>query len=177
MRGEVANGDQIAIVETVVDITIAVIDGLGRGPEAEHAALLAAKAVRDHAAADVDEILHLSDVALRGSRGAAMTVLRVNALSGRVRHAGIGNIEVALLPGSSFRGVLVPGVVGGSIRKVVVTESRLELGDLLVVHTDGVSRRMALEPLRTLSARVAAREVLTRYGKDNDDAACVVVRR
>ena len=52
-------------------------------------------------------------------------------------------------------------------------------GDVLVLFTDGVKERFELQDypqLRYEGAKTIARTIVTRYGKDHDDAGCVVLR-
>ena len=72
--------------------------------------------------------------------------------------------------------MLVPaGVLGGAYRPARAQSLDFAVGDLLVMHTDGVRSRFDLAPLRSLPPDELARAVVSTHGKTTDDAACAVV--
>jgi hypothetical protein len=176
LLGEVECGDQFA-VHTREGITTAVLaDGLGHGAEAARAARLAADLVKESGALPLVKLLGACHDALRGSRGAAVTLLRCSARDHTLSHCGVGNVELVGLTRHRIRPITTPGIVGVRARRLAETTHVLSAGDLLVLHTDGVSSRLSLEPLQALDAQAAAGAVLRAYAKDHDDAACIVVR-
>ena len=55
----------------------------------------------------------------------------------------------------------------------------LEPGDLIILHTDGVSSRFSAADYPSAShhsPEEVARNIIQRYGKNHDDAACIAVR-
>ena len=169
-------GDQLAVVTDGARATIVVADGLGHGPAAEAAALLAIEHVRKAGTATVSDLLRGCHEALRGTRGAAVTILSIDPARGELIHAGIGNVELATLSREPIRPIALPGIVGARMRKVVESAHRVHAGDLIVVFTDGISSRLSLERYRTGEPQPIADDLLARHAKAHDDAACVVVR-
>jgi anti-sigma regulatory factor (Ser/Thr protein kinase) len=70
----------------------------------------------------------------------------------------------------------VPGVLGGAFRKIMPQRFDLAVGDLIVVHSDGITSHFDTLRARALDASNAASEVLAVHGRSYDDASCVVAR-
>ena len=71
------------------------------------------------------------------------------------------------------------GMLGQAIRRPVVRKELLSDGDSLVLCTDGIRERYELNEIqgfRTLSADALAHQIVGQFGKDHDDATCLVVR-
>ena len=89
------------------------VDGLGHGPAAAQAAERATLAIAQASWEDLGAVMRHCDAALRGTRGAAVTLLRIGR-DGKAEHCGIGNIALAFFgqrasaatpgPGSWARG-------------------------------------------------------------------------
>ena len=69
------------------------IDGLGHGGEAARAAQAAAEVVRASPSRDLVTLVQDCHAALRGTRGAAISLAFVSAANGRVTWLGVGNVE------------------------------------------------------------------------------------
>jgi negative regulator of sigma-B (phosphoserine phosphatase) len=175
IRSERACGDQIAVMGDAESTTIVVADGLGHGPEAELAARRACDLARESDLTDVERVIRACDLSLRGTRGAALAVVRIERTLD-VQIAIIGNVDVRGITRERLHALGVGGVVGHRVRKVLVTRSKLEPGDLVLVFTDGISSRFSLEPYEAMSAAIAAPAILAAHGKESDDAACVFLR-
>ncbi len=175
MPGELECGDQLGVVRDGVRSLVALADGVGHGPEAAAAACAAIAAVTRDPWAPLGEILSRCHRDLASTRGAALTLIRVDAARHQVEHVAIGNVEVAALAREATRWIAVPGIVGSRVRKLLVSQQRLHAGDLLAIHTDGISRRLDLGRYRAIDASSLASKLLQDYGSPHDDAACVVV--
>jgi serine phosphatase RsbU (regulator of sigma subunit) len=60
-----------------------------------------------------------------------------------------------------------------------VQQLTLQRGDVVLLHTDGVSERFELEDYPEILGHAPAtivRVVLRRFGKDRDDAGCLALR-
>ncbi len=174
--GEEVCGDRWLVVPRDEGLLVAVADGLGHGPQAAAAATAACRCLEQGAAsAPLDDLLRECDRAIAATRGAAVTVCFVDVVRGELRHAGVGNVEVHALAAAPIRPVTMPGVVGGGFRRAVQTAFPLHAGDLVAVFSDGVSSRLQLERYRHRDAQAAADAILHDWGKDHDDATCVVI--
>lgn len=173
-HGEVENGDAV-FAATLHDgaAVLAVIDGLGHGPNAARAAAAAVEALASatsrHDAVAIVEALHGS---LRGTRGAAATVCTLRA--GHLVACGVGNVALRTR-GTQVPFVLSPGILGGQVRAFRRVEARLASGDRLLLHSDGISARFSLEDVARLGAEEACTAIFERHWRANDDGTVLVV--
>jgi hypothetical protein len=176
--GESECGDQWAI-ETRGDQTfMALADGVGHGPAAAVAAKRAVQLARGSGARTLAEIILACHTELIGTRGVVMTLLRCCTRTGTLTHCGVGNVELNGLTATPIRPITTSGIVGGRAwrQRLVETSHQLHAGDVLVAHTDGISRTIAFDRLRALGPQAIADAILTHHAKAHDDAACIVIR-
>lgn len=174
-RGEVECGDAYLVSWQDDGALIAVIDGLGHGPEAARASRAACAYIEAHEGDSPGTLMHGLHKALAHTRGAAVALMRIRPRAGEMTHSSVGNVEVAGLSKEEVRPLCTPGIVGYKMRRVVERCFPIHGGDILVVFTDGVSRRLDLEAYRHREAQDLAEAVLIDWGKDHDDATCVSV--
>lgn len=153
---------------------MAVVDGLGHGNEAAIAAHAATRTVLEHRDLPLEQILRHCDRQLQPTRGAAMAVLRL-AEDGSGEFCGIGNIEVQSLAGRPVGLFCLPGIVGHSLRALRTMPFTLQGGDILCLHSDGVSSRGNLRGCLPGAPRVVARCIVDAWGRLHDDATAVVL--
>lgn len=162
---------------------LAVVDGLGHGTEAAHAADLAVDFLRDHVQ-QCNEPVALDILArglhqrLRHSRGAVAGLAWVDPRADEIRYVGIGNVEVRLIADYPSRLFSRPGLLGNS-RPIFPDVQRTPFGprSLLILHTDGVGPiALGTVPHHVPCVEVA-RSLLARWARPDDDATVVVARR
>jgi serine phosphatase RsbU (regulator of sigma subunit) len=116
---------------------------------------------------------------LKGTRGAAVGLCAIDAATGRIDYAGIGNTAIRRFGKAETRLVSQDGILGQNMRTPRPQTLQLEPGDLIVLYTDGVSDRFTSDDypgvLRHAPKEVAS-NIIQRFGKDHDDAACIAVR-
>lgn len=180
LKGEPVSGDTWVLERDGGVITLLVADGLGHGPfaaEASQAAVEAFRPLVGEAPAQRVEGIH---DALRRTRGAAVSVARIDPLAGSVRYAGIGNIAAQILAGSGAQSLVsMNGTAGHQARTIREFSYDFPPGALLVVHSDGLSVRWTLEryPGVTLRDPAVLAALLHRdHGRARDDATVVVAR-
>ena len=94
-------------------------------------------------------------------------------------YAGVGNTAVRRFGKIETRLVSADGVLGHIIRSLVPQTLQLEPGDTIVLYTDGVSARFTAEEYPGVMRHDpsdVANNIVQRFGKGHDDAACVAVR-
>lgn len=161
-------------------LLVMLCDGLGHGPLAERASQAAVKAF--HAARDLspEGVLHAVHLALRGTRGGAVAVARIDPAAGRLLYCGIGNVSGFLVGEGGRRALLsAPGIVGAHMRRLRTFEEPLPEHGALVMHSDGLTERWdhaALPGLLHHSPLVMAGQLLREAGGRRDDASVVVVK-
>jgi hypothetical protein len=171
--GETANGDcPIVRTDDSRCTLVAVMDGLGHGPEAALASQRAAQHLLstnlDAALVQIMEGLHRE---LAGTRGAAGTVCLIRG--GAVEACAVGNVEVR---SGELRLPLVSsaGVLGVRVPKFRPCLAQVSSAVRLVLFSDGISSRTRVEDYRRLSPRAACDEIIHRHRRQEDDATVLV---
>lgn len=181
LRGESVCGDTVAHRATPTGWLLMVADGLGHGPLAAEASRAAAEVFATARSEDPAEIVQRMHAALGGTRGAAVTVARVDPAAGTVTHAGVGNISGRLLTTGTRARSLVPqpGIVGHRLPRVRAQQQPLGDTDLLVLHSDGLTDKWdgaALPPIARHEATLCAAALLRDAGTRRDDASVLALR-
>ncbi|MFD3442727.1 SpoIIE family protein phosphatase [Streptomyces sp. NPDC058685] len=174
--GEEVSGDGYAVSRHDGVWTGLVLDGLGHGPEAATATRRAVRTFRAHPHLPPAELLTALHEALRHSRGAAATVVRVHP--GYVEHCGIGNIRVVMCSregiAQQFTGQ--PGIVGYNMP--TPRTQQLEPAATVLVHTDGIDHRWTRDvpPAHLcLPPTLLAASLLHSHRRHRDDATALVL--
>ncbi|MNL13454.1 Stage II sporulation protein E (SpoIIE) [compost metagenome] len=153
------------------------IDGLGHGPEAALAMRAAREVLASNASDSPSSLVERCHLALRGTRGAAITVASLR--EDRLRWLGVGNVEALLVrtePPQLRFAPLRAGVVGEVLPPSSEAELPLQVGDTLIFATDGIRADFADAPEIGLRPAEVAQRVLERFGKASDDALVLVLR-
>ncbi len=181
-RGEARSGD-LAVVTLVPDgALVAGIDGLGHGREAAHAADRAAAVVSEDRTRDLPLLIRSCHVALRGTRGAAISLAFLSYTQGTITWLGVGNVEGRVLSGDpAARGLkaalpLGRGVVGHELPKMMIATLEVRTGDLLILATDGIGATFADFFNPSGSAQAISERIVTEHWNRKDDALVVAVR-
>jgi hypothetical protein len=174
--GQTVCGDSYTVVRRDRGVLVCVADGLGHGPAAMDASEAACRHARENERAPLDALMLGIDAALRGSRGAAVSLLAIDADARRIRFAGVGNVELRALARAPIAPPNVPGIVGQRVRNVRVWEYALADGDVLALASDGISHRFDLGALVRLDPQSMAETIVADHHRAHDDACCVVAR-
>jgi serine/threonine protein phosphatase PrpC len=179
--GEHVSGD-LHVTVPGERLVVAVIDGLGHGPDAAHAAGRAAEVVEAHPDERPDTLLHRCHEALRSTRGAAITIAAIDEAGSEMTWVGVGNVQAALLqarPAARGAREWVPlrgGVVGYLLPSLRTATVRLERDDVLVLATDGVRPVFGDWPGPGEPPQDVAARILDEQGRGTDDALVLVAR-
>lgn len=182
MPGESECGDAYVVQVFADGVLFAVIDGLGHGPEAAHAARLAADSLAGTAEQGPDAAIAACHEALRGSRGAVLTVAVFHPGPALLEWVGVGNIESVLWhcpgrPGARREGAASRGgVVGYQLPTLHVATLPVAAGDICCLASDGITTAFVERTPAFLEPRALADYILARYARDNDDALVLAVR-
>jgi negative regulator of sigma-B (phosphoserine phosphatase) len=181
-EGEALCGD-LAVVSLRPDgVLIAGIDGLGHGAEAARASKRAAEVVRESPSADLELLVRRCHAALRGTRGAAISLAFVCPSDHGMTWLGVGNVEGRVLrsdpsatrPKGSL--ALRNGVPGHELPSVKPVRLAIQRGDVLLLATDGIDRAFADAPDVSGSTQTISERILAQHWKPPDDALVVAVR-
>jgi anti-sigma regulatory factor (Ser/Thr protein kinase) len=177
--GQHVSGD-LAVVETRdKQIMLAVVDGLGHGPEAHQVSMRIRDYLISHWSEDVVGTMRKLHDKLRGSIGAVVGMAVIDTHSGLVRYTGIGNTAYRVFGSRNVRMVSTAGNLGHQIRSPQVQTHTLTEDDVIVMYSDGIKDRFDLEDypqLRYQKADTIARNIVDRFSKPHDDAICLVLR-
>ena len=181
-RGEATSGD-LAVVNVLPDgALVAGVDGLGHGAEAARAAGRAGDVVRASPGPDLVRLMQRCHIALRGTRGAAISLAFISASEGGMTWLGVGNVEgrvvsynrSATRPKGSL--ALGRGVAGYELPAVRTAALEVRPGDVLIFATDGVDPAFADSLDLSGSTRAITERIMARHRRPTDDALVVAVR-
>jgi anti-sigma regulatory factor (Ser/Thr protein kinase) len=182
-EGERISGDDAIFVRGDDTLLVALADGLGHGPEASAAARAAVGIVRAAPQQSIPRLLRDAGAALVHTRGAAMSIIRIDEREGTVHHAGVGNVTTHVVgPNASraFSGVsAVLGMTPARVSTRHPEEDAAPIGpwDVVYAFTDGLSTRTLFD-VRTAGGRrhplLVADALLKAFGRKHDDATILV---
>jgi hypothetical protein len=178
LAGETVSGDRVEAVRDETSLLVAVIDGLGHGPPAAAAAAAAGALVTQSPKLPLVELVQRCGRALVGTRGVAMTVVRLDLPTLELTHVGVGNVELVAASRVPVRPFSRAGIVGASMPRLSLATYRLEPGDTVAMFSDGVSARFSLTDhlVGQRTARELAEDIVRAHGRGTDDACCAVIR-
>jgi anti-sigma regulatory factor (Ser/Thr protein kinase) len=180
-HGELVCGDAWAVAMDSSSATLAVVDGLGHGFDAAEASAAAIDVFAAEAARDVTQMLEKMHVRLRSTRGAAVTLLRADASTSRLRSCGAGNVSARVVSGAYDRSMLMQhGTAGLQMRRPEPVEQEWPQHAMIVVHSDGIGTRWAPDAVLPVLGRdptLAAALLLRDHSRGRDDATVAVLRR
>jgi negative regulator of sigma-B (phosphoserine phosphatase) len=160
---------------------VALIDGLGHGPEAAVAARAAAEILSANPAEPVRVLVERCHEGLRRTRGAVLSLAAFDARTSTMTWAGVGNVDAVLVRAAPARPPrealgLRGGVVGYNLPSFQPATLPVAPGDTLVLATDGIKSTFhGAVPLDFSPAEIAE-SILALHGRDDDDALVLVAR-
>lgn len=181
LPGQRYNGDAYFIKRYEDKVIFAVIDGLGHGPDAHEAAQVAVYCLENYYRRPFTEIFQLCHKRLKKTRGAAMSLCRVNLKAKVMTHAGIGNVQTRVYssevsPPAPF---CINGTLGVVMRTVRVDDYPLPENCIIIMFSDGISGRFSPDSfpgLLSLKPQGLAKRIMDNHARDNDDATIMVGR-
>ena len=183
LAGETESGDRYALRPVDGGMLAAVVDGLGHGHEAAQAAERALSTIEGHSATgSLNELVQRCHAALRGTRGAVMSLAAFDGRAGLLTWMGIGNVEGRLLLQSANGHylqeslLLRPGVLGGQLPLLRTSAARIKKGDILILATDGIDPEFADHLHFNGGVEEIATGVISRYARRTDDGLVLVAR-
>lgn len=179
MFGELISGDGWCVHETETGLAVTIVDGLGHGPLANHAALKALHVFAENYHAPVVDVLNKIHLDLRPTRGAAVFLL--STVGDSITYAGVGNI-FAVLHSPLKSKVLTSqnGTAGLRINAAKALEEQWKVNDYFIFHSDGLTSRWSLENYPGITRKhpsILAALLIRDFDRGTDDTTVVVVRR
>jgi serine phosphatase RsbU (regulator of sigma subunit) len=178
--GEDVAGDAWSSMRGRQTVTIALADGLGHGSSAATASTRAIGVFREKERESLEEIVREMHGPLRSTRGAAVSIARIQLATGKVEFVGVGNVAGAVIDDDATRrAVSHSGTVGAELRKVQLFTYPWTPTAVLVMHSDGLSASWSAEAypgLMNRSAAVIAAVLFRDFCRGRDDATIVVAK-
>lgn len=181
-RGEATSGDLAVVNVLPGGALVAGVDGVGHGAEAARAAGRAGEVVRASPGLDLVRLMKRCHSALRGTRGAAISLAFISTSEGGMTWLGVGNVEGRVVSGDPSatrpKGSLAlgSGVAGYELPAVRTAALQVRPGDVVILATDGVDPSFADALDLSGSTHAIAERIMARHGKPTDDALVVAVR-
>lgn len=178
--GETENGDAFLIDASEDNILVALLDGLGHGPEAHEASDMGIGIIRQCSSEPLDAIMQKVHAGINGTRGCAAAIFRLDIRGLGFEFAGIGNIRSKMFPRSEMSLYSRAGIVGkGRLPRVHVEKADWPEGSTLVMHSDGIagwSHPETMERVRSRQAATGCHFLLKNFGYDHDDATVCIIK-
>ena len=176
---ELESGDLHVVVPFPGGALVALIDGLGHGPAAAAAARAAVPVLEAHASDSVLVLIQRCHDALRGTRGAVMSLASFRTDESSMTWLGIGDVDGVLVFGNGELAASIGargGVVGYQISALRKDTVRVSPGDTLIMATDGIRSGFTADLAIDREPQDIADSILARFSKGSDDAHVVVAR-
>jgi hypothetical protein len=116
---------------------------------------------------------------LRSTRGAAVSIARIDPANDKVIFGGIGNVAGVIAGSSARRMVSFPGTAGHNARKIQAFEHPFPDG-FVILHSDGLGTSWSLDRYPGLSRAhptLVAGVLYRDFSRRRDDATVVVAAR
>ncbi len=182
MSGQSVSGDLHLVKAFDHRVLVAVIDGIGHGEEAAVAARSAAEILDRHAIESMISLVQRCHGALARTRGAVLTVAKLDSEENTMTWLGVGNVEGRLLRADASAShpresvLMRSGLVGCQLPALQASVIPVAPGDVLILATDGIDPAFDEGIHLNETPSQIADKILGRHFKGNDDALVLVAR-
>jgi serine/threonine protein phosphatase PrpC len=176
---EYVNGDTGFVNVEEQHLFVGIFDGSGHGPEAHAIAQSSRFFLEKNRTSPLPELMTLLHEHLRGTRGGVGIIGVVDYAPLQFRYVAMGNVVLRKFGNVSKRQITQDGIIGYHIRTPREESLALMPGDILVLHTDGIKSEFSISDYPEIlkdNAETIANNLIKLFGKNNDDATCVVIR-
>ena len=180
LPGESESGDRCVMQAFDAGALAAVVDALGHGAEAAHAAGVAARVLERHAHENPGALLRHCHEQMRNTRGAAISAASFDWRRRLMTWLGVGNVMGVLVRADAEVNLRVKqmvvhgGVVGYQMPDVHPLVLQVAPRDILILATDGVSSDFTEILPAALNPQALADRILRDYATQRDDALVLV---
>lgn len=176
---ESLNGDAAFIVEDNDELFICIFDGAGHGESAHNIAIVAVNFIKKNRHLDLVNLMSELHETLKNSDGGVAVIAKFNMITRQLYYVGIGNIFLRVFSEFSKREITQGGVIGYQIRSPKEKSIEVATGSTIVFHTDGITSRFNENDYPNIlwdDVQTVSQVLLDKFGKNNDDATCAVIR-
>lgn len=181
--GNTDTGDRGFVRHTGPQAMAVALDALGHGPEAATVADIANRHLQETSPDVALETLFEScHQQLRGTRGVALCLARIDADAATLTWLSVGNIQGVRVSHDAngipqYESLIMRGgVVGDRLPELRASRTPLVPGDMLVLATDGIGFGWYREYYPNVTVEALAGALLERHCHGNDDALVLVAR-
>jgi phosphoserine phosphatase RsbX len=182
MPGQSVSGDLHLVKFCDDGALVAVIDGIGHGEEAAAAARAAAEILENYMRDPIILLIQRCHEALVQTRGAVLTVAKLNSKENTMTWLGLGNVEGWLLRADATAShpresvLMRSGLAGCQLPALQASVIPVAAGDLLVLATDGIHPGFEGGINTNETPSQIAGKIMSRHFKGNDDALVLAAR-
>lgn len=180
--GETVSGDAAGTWQSRAHTLVAVVDGLGSGPQAAEASTLALSCIAANRDQPLAELVGRCHLAIQHTRGAVLALARVDHKQGQMAFVGVGNIGFSAVSAVAMHPVCHNGLVGHRLPSLAEFSYPCSPGDLVVLYSDGISPRFqrqgglaGLSSSNWTDPQKLAQQIVAGFGEAEDDAAVVTL--
>jgi len=183
LAGEQECGDAYFVRAGPLSALLAVVDGIGHGPEAAAAARAAVDVLSSHATAPLEGLMDRCHLAVRELRGLTMGIARIETGESSMTWLGVGSVQGVLLHAAGDTAetreslCVGRGLVGYRLTRLMPVTRPFRRGDLLLMATDGLTKDFGEGAITRSSAQDIADRVMERYATGQDDALVLAAWR
>jgi serine/threonine protein phosphatase PrpC len=177
--GEIECGDTVGWEFGGSKSWFIVADGLGHGPSAAEASALAVAEFDRNAGEPAVSRLERIHEALRGSRGAAVSITEITNGSTELVHAGLGNISAVAVTDRARNLISLHGTAGQDSPRINPFTSPWNDSGTLILHSDGLTARWDISNYPGLLSRhpsIIAAVLYRDAARGRDDAIILVYK-
>ncbi|MEE8587088.1 MAG: SpoIIE family protein phosphatase [Acidobacteriota bacterium] len=177
--GEAVSGDLAFVKADSRGLFAALVDVLGHGPEAHQVGRQVERLLERSWSPNLPEVADAMNTHLKGTRGAAAGIAWMERQSALVEFVGFGNVRIRRFGSQETRLSGRPGTLGEGRRTPRVERLQLHPGDVVLLYSDGVRDRFDITQYPQLLAhdpRAITANMISRFGKEFDDASCIAVK-
>lgn len=176
--GEIYNGDNYFIKHYENLSLISVIDGLGHGKEAHIVSQEAREYLGDNFRDPLQDLINQLHHKFKHTRGAAISIARINPSKNKLKYVGIGNVQTRLYRNRKSQTLLnYNGTIGRALRSFKILEYPWNKNNLLIMASDGISHNYNIEVNTDLFNQkpiIIAKYIFENFSKQHDDATILV---
>jgi anti-sigma regulatory factor (Ser/Thr protein kinase) len=179
--GETACGDGFFSIVTRDEVRLFLGDGLGHGPDAQHAVMKAGEAFMACNESDPVQIIRTLNLAAKKTRGLVGTVAIFDKSAKKWRICGVGNISTRIYsPAGSKNYMSYNGIIGLNVsNNLNVQEVNYEKGQYIILCSDGIKSKwdvLKYPMLLRYDLSVMAAIILKDYARLTDDMSAVACK-
>lgn len=180
IKGEEVCGDSWDFIMIDKECSVALIDGLGHGPNANIPATEAVKIFNQDPKADPFTVIANINEGIKKTRGAVGFVGKINAEKNTFTYCGIGNISCRIFGFDGNKTIIsFNGILGLNVRRFNNNSSPWDNGKLIILHSDGLGTRWDLNQYPGILQKdlsVLTTVLYRDYSRQKDDVTVIAIR-